>query len=867
MLDASVSGKVPFEPLARAIARLALASSRNAKVTLVLILALTAFFINGATQLHTNVDVADVLPRGDYNTTAAKQLTKDFKSAFTQQVTIQFTVDDRSTGYQKWTEDNAKKLPNRQSPQRPGNITDEVYVRAVQQFTEFFLERTNYANVVSISELYSLINWTVAGGKNAPESSYRLPDTSRQGSADFERNRRAADAAIIDALDALASPSWTTSAVLITPRADERLDLAELGAQAIKARNEYLEWAEKNPDVAYQVFTGENKPLFTVELPIANAHSSALTREDFGRLLPLIAGFILACLFVAFRNVGSMLIAGSSLAIGVIWTYGLEGYLGIPLNPLNLTLMPLIMGVGIDYSIHVVNEFLEHKAHGMSDARAFKETGRRAGVALTIATVTTAGGLSIMIISPSLLIAQYGALAVMAIVTIFIVALTFIPAALTLWPGTDRMGQSFKPSALMAIVGRGVTKLRWVAIAVVLTATVIGAVESRNLKFESFGDPGRNYLSDDPIRIEHEEGLRRFYEISDPNVKANVIAFVGDVTTPEAHAYMRKIEESLLNPPTQYKGVIIGDTLRTIPFLMETWLTVKDGGPGALQYLAEDRLRPGETYPTTQAAIKRELDDLYASPMRELGSIFTNGPNKEYSLGVMTFSARAANYDQAVLVWDAVWSAIYANNDSKPADLKVAFVGNTATNYLFVKKEIPWLNYMGIISNVILLLVAIVVFRTWRAVITVSIVSLATTTIWLGILPYFDVGLAITLVLPLIFIISLGTDYVIHLLWSFRVVGDNREVLRTVGKAILFSFITTVVPFIIFMGIQDLSVRKTMLATTLAIGLIFTVTLLVVPALYKIKGAGEDLLEEQAPAAPSEPGPPMVAMKRVKRDV
>jgi predicted RND superfamily exporter protein len=433
-----------------------------------------------------------------------------------------------------------------------------------------------------------------------------------------------------------------------------------------------------------------------------------------------------------------------------------------------------------------------------------------------------------MMASPSLLIAQFGGLAAAAMVTIFVLSLTFIPAALTLWPGTGRMGASFKPSrfvpGLAWLVSRGRV---FVLLAVILLAAV-GTVASFRLHNEPFGDPGRNYLRSDPVRQEHEQGLKWFYNVAEPDVKANVVTFEGDLTNPAAHRYMRALEHELKKQPR-----IIHDTLRTIPFLMETWLTTKDGGPGAVAYLAQGRAG-SPPYPQTRQAIKAEFDALYASPVRELGAIFTNGPQGGYTLGVMTFSVRAATYSQAAEVWQQVWSAIDNVSAQKPADLRVAFVGNTATNYLFVAKQVPWVFYMGTFATLGLMLIVIPFFRSFRAVVGVGLVSFATTAWWLGILPELDIGMAITLVIPTIFILALGTDYSIHLIWSIFRVGEPREVFASTGKSILFSWMTTVGPFLIFTGIQDLSVRKTMIATALAVTIIFVVTMLVVPSLYPL---------------------------------
>ena len=39
--------------------------------------------------------------------------------------------------------------------------------------------------------------------------------------------------------------------------------------------------------------------------------------------------------------------------------FGLLGLLDIPLNPANLIALPLILGIGVDYGVHIVHEFRE----------------------------------------------------------------------------------------------------------------------------------------------------------------------------------------------------------------------------------------------------------------------------------------------------------------------------------------------------------------------------------------------------------------------------------------------------------------------------------------------------------------------------
>jgi uncharacterized membrane protein YdfJ with MMPL/SSD domain len=67
--------------------------------------------------------------------------------------------------------------------------------------------------------------------------------------------------------------------------------------------------------------------------------------------------------------------------------------------------------------------------------------------------------------------------------------------------------------------------------------------------------------------------------------------------------------------------------------------------------------------------------------------------------------------------------------------------------------------------------------------------------------------------------------------------GDPDETYRTTGKAILFSAITIMGAFLIYTQMSNLAVRRTMIGAALAIPVIFSVTMLVVPLMYPSKKA------------------------------
>jgi hopanoid biosynthesis associated RND transporter like protein HpnN len=68
---------------------------------------------------------------------------------------------------------------------------------------------------------------------------------------------------------------------------------------------------------------------------------------------------ILAVLWLDFRSLAHSFLAALPLALGMAQTLGLMGLVGIDLNPANLIGIPLILGIAVDYGVHIVHDYLE----------------------------------------------------------------------------------------------------------------------------------------------------------------------------------------------------------------------------------------------------------------------------------------------------------------------------------------------------------------------------------------------------------------------------------------------------------------------------------------------------------------------------
>jgi predicted RND superfamily exporter protein len=175
--------------------------------------------------------------------------------------------------------------------------------------------------------------------------------------------------------------------------------------------------------------------------------------------------------------------------------------------------------------------------------------------------------------------------------------------------------------------------------------------------------------------------------------------------------------------------------------------------------------------------------------------------------------------------------------------------GNNAVSYLFIKEELPWVNRVGIASFVIVTGLILALTRSWRATFAIGVVELVTSVWWLGLLPPLGIGLSIGLMLPLVFISSIGSDNALHMIWNLEHTGDARRVYRFVGKAVTVAIATDFVAFLVFTFQTDLLVRKTMLATVAAVMVLWVVTMLVVPLFYPPPQDGKDPSWRHTPAA------------------
>jgi uncharacterized protein len=98
-----------------------------------------------------------------------------------------------------------------------------------------------------------------------------------------------------------------------------------------------------------------------------------------------IAVLIMVVILLVFFTVRWRLLPLAVVLVGVIWAFGLAGYLGIPLTIVTIAGLPVMLGIGIDYAIQMHARVEEEVVIDRSE-HPIQETARNLGPALLVVT-------------------------------------------------------------------------------------------------------------------------------------------------------------------------------------------------------------------------------------------------------------------------------------------------------------------------------------------------------------------------------------------------------------------------------------------------------------------------------------------------
>ena len=141
---------------------------------------------------------------------------------------------------------------------------------------------------------------------------------------------------------------------------------------------------------------------------------------------------ILILLMISFRMWVAPIFATFNLLVGLIWAVGTAAIVVGMLNIMTQMMAVILLGLGIDFSIHIISGFTERRAAGDNIAEAMEKTFLKSGKGILTAALTTACAFLTMVISHSRGMKEMGLVTGLGLLAILFATMLFLPSMLVL---------------------------------------------------------------------------------------------------------------------------------------------------------------------------------------------------------------------------------------------------------------------------------------------------------------------------------------------------------------------------------------------------------------------------------------------------
>ena len=169
-------------------------------------------------------------------------------------------------------------------------------------------------------------------------------------------------------------------------------------------------------------------------MPYVRTMNSQNIIDEIGKFILAALGVTSLIFFFFFRSFRATVISMFVVIIGVMWAFGVLGLLQYEIPVLTALIPPLIIVIGIPNCIFLINKYQQEvKKHG-NQALSLQRVISKIGNATLMTNMTTASGFATFIITDSKLLKEFGIVASINIIGIFIISLLIIPIIYSFMP-------------------------------------------------------------------------------------------------------------------------------------------------------------------------------------------------------------------------------------------------------------------------------------------------------------------------------------------------------------------------------------------------------------------------------------------------
>ena len=505
--------------------------------------------------------------------------------------------------------------------------------------------------------------------------------------------------------------------------------------------------------------------------------------EIFSLVSVLIAAI---SLLLFFRSGKAVLIPISIVIISAIWTVGIIGLFGYKITILTGILPPLIIIIGVENCIFLLNRFIsEFRNHG-NKIRAISIVITRIGGANFLTNATTAAGFGAFVITGNQLLIEFGIVATLSILTVYLLTLTLIPILYSYLPAptTSQMehhGGKRINLVLDKIVYIVENKRKIVYLTVILSVIIaIGGI----IKLNTSGS-----IVDD---IPHGERLYTDLQYLEKHFKGVMpLEIVIDTKKPKGVTRLRTLE----------KIDQLQDSLKTFPELSAPLSVVQVVKLGRMAFYGNDSSM--YDLPSSQELpfLIKYLPEKKRGK-RTIADAFTDSTMQRTRISVQMANVSTPEIDRILHRLQPTVDSIFPKDKYKVTITGSSVVFLKGTTYLFGN-----LVESLILAIVLIALLLAMLFSSWRMVTLSLIPNLIPQVLTAALMGYMGIPIKPSTILVFSIALGISADNTIQFLSRYRqqLRWNNNEIyisvikaLRETGQSMIFSSLALFLGFSVF---------------------------------------------------------------------
>jgi len=527
--------------------------------------------------------------------------------------------------------------------------------------------------------------------------------------------------------------------------------------------------------------------------------------DEIGLFVVLALGVTALIFFFFFRSFRATLITLLVVSIGVVWAFGIIGLFRYEISVLMALIPPLIIVIGVPNAIFLINKYQQEvKKHG-NQAKSLQRVISKVGNATLMTNVTTAAGFATFIFTKSQLLKEFGTIASINIIAIFVLALLIIPIIYSFLPlPREKHLKHLERKWIDAIVNWMERVVRYHRVAVYTTtilliiASIIGIymIKISGSIIEDM-PKGKQFFKDIVFFEEEFGGIMPLEIIIDTKKEKGVMKL-------STLNKMEKLEETINEIPQLSKPISV---INIVKYSKQAFYS---GKPEFYQ-LPNNQEKNWILSYTKNSASNVKLMDNFVDSTGRYARITT------FMKGIGT--------DKMVLIEDRLRQKIELEFPKEKYDVTLtgkALVFLKGTNYL--------INNLVISLSLAILIIALFMafmFRSFRMIVISLIPNMFPLLITAGLMGYLGVPIKPSTILVFSIAFGISVDDTIHFLAKYRqeLKANNWRIKQSVYAALretgVSMFYTSIV---LFFGFLVFTVSS--FGGTIALGGLVSITLL-----------------------------------------